>query len=212
MNSSRIVPREFARGLASRTVLATLLLVFLGLGLARSSRWANLFASPASKPPDTRAAIQFLKREELAFLVTERVTTQVVIEKHEGNALLGKKDGFLVGTVELLYGLDLTKLDDAAFDTRGDTLCVTVPPPRLLRSVIDETSLRFVQKRSPLFVLVDNIRSDNLFQRSLDEVGAAARHFAETNDLIPTREALISRLTGYAPAIQAQTGVEVVFE
>ena len=196
-------------GMARRLLYAVVLVAGVAFLMAKASGWRTTLPPP---PPDTQAAVQFLKREELGFLVTERVVTQVVVEKHKGNLLFGKKDGYLLGTVELLYGVNLAQLDPTAISSREGTLHVRVPEPQLLRSVINEGSLRFLQKRSPLFALVDDIRSDYLFQESLQDLGAAAARFAESSQLTPSRQTLVGRLNGYAPAITAQTGVPVVFE
>ncbi len=196
---------------ARKLIIPGILIVTVAVALARSASFQLLFSPPA-RAVDTRAAIQFLQREDLSFLVTERVVTQVVVEKHESNVVLGRKEGYLVGTVELLYGVDLATLAPESFEARGERLHVCVPPPALLRSVIDESSLRFVQKRSPLFVIADNVRNDSLFRRSLEDIGVTARQFAQSNELAPSRGELVTRLNGYAPVIAAHTGVEVVFE
>lgn len=190
-------------------LLPLLLALIVVLVLSHGASWPRL---SLGGPPDTHAAVQFLRREDLSFLVTARVVTQVIVERRESNFLLGQKEGFLVGTVELLYGVDLSKLDPSSFATRDGALHVRVPEPTLLRAVIDEDSLRFMQKRSPLFVIIDNVRSKDLFQDALRELGAAARAFAESQGLAPTRDQLIKRLGAYAPVIELHTGVRVVFE
>ncbi len=169
-------------------------------------------AGPASITPDLSSAVEFLRREPLSFLVTERVVTQVVVEVKSGNLVTGYGSGVLVGKVELLYGVDLDEaaLDEAAY--RDGVLHVPVPAPKLLRYVPDLESLRFIEKKTALLTLVDAARDVDLFHLALAQLEHAASEFAEENDLAPTREQLLSRLNRYAPVIAAQTGVQVVFE
>ena len=161
---------------------------------------------------DTHTALEVLRREPLAFLVTERVITQVVFEVHEGNLLVGYGDGYLFGKVELLYGVDLEQLDPNAIVLTGDTLHVRVPEPKLLRYVPDLLSLRFIQKRTALLAVFDQLRGNDRFQTALNSLAAEAEKFARDNRLTPSRAQLVDRLNGYAPAIQAKTNLRVVFE
>ena len=161
---------------------------------------------------DTHTAIEFFKREPLSFLVTERIVTQVVVEKHAGNLLLGEKDGFLFGTVELLYGVDLATLDADAIRKQDDGIHVRVPAPTLLRAVPDLDSVRFLQKRSPMMVVADKLSGDDFYRACLLELDDAALAFAREHDLVPTREQLIQRLNDYAPAVAGKLGTAVKFE
>lgn len=161
---------------------------------------------------DTHTAIEFFRREPLSFLVTERIVTQVVVEKHAGNMLLGEKDGFLFGTVELLYGVDLAALDADAIRKQDDGIHVRVPAPTLLRAVPDLESVRFLQKRSPMMVMADKLSGDDFYRACLLELDDAALEFAQAHGLVPTREQLIQRLNDYAPAIASKLGTAVRFE
>jgi hypothetical protein len=161
---------------------------------------------------DTHLALDILRREPLAFLVTERVLTQVVVEVHEGNLLVGYGDGYLIGKVELLYGIDLEQLDPNALVLDGDTLHVRVPEPKLLRYVPDLPSLRFIQKRTALLAVFDQLRGNDRFQTALAALASEAERFARDNRLTPSRPQLVDRLNGYAPAIEAKTNLRVVFE
>jgi len=187
------------------------LLAIVG-GAAWWSGRAGALPALLTVPGDERAAIQFLRREPLSFLVTERVVTQVVVEAQEGNLLLGYGNGFLGGKVELRYGVDLSQLDESAVRRRGDTLCVQVPPPELLRYVPDLSSLRFIEKKSALLVIVDKARGVNLYERCLARIEEAARTFARDNQLAPTRAQLVARLNDFAPAMSTALGTTVVFE
>lgn len=198
----------------SRTVRFPLLLMMTLAGLAVLSLFAPFgwWSGLTRWQVDERAAIEFFQREPLSFLVTERIVTQVVVEKHEGNLLMGAKDGFLFGTVELLYGVDLASLAEDAVRLVEHTIRVAVPEPELLRAVPDLDSVRFLQKRTPMIVLADKLLGEDFYTRCLLELDDAAIAFVSANDLAPTREQLIKRLNGYAPVIAARIGAEVVFE
>jgi hypothetical protein len=162
--------------------------------------------------PNIRAAVELLQREPLSFLITERVVTQVVTEANNGNALLGYGNGLLVGKVELLFGLDLSELDLSQATVENDTIHITVPQPKLLRYVPDLDSLRYIEKKSALLVIIDRARGKNLYQACLDRLEASAAEFAINNNLTPTRADLIDRLNNYAPVLTARVGANVVFD
>lgn len=169
--------------------------------------------SHAFRPaPDIAATVEFLQRDELAFLVTERVVTQVVTEAHNGNLVTGYGNGLLVGKVELLYGLDLAQITPADITVRDGVIHVRVPEPELLRYVPDLASLRYMEKKTALLVLVDRARGEDLYQRCLDQLETASRAFAADNDLRPTRASLVARLNQLAPLVETQAHAQVVFE
>lgn len=196
-----------------RAAVRSTLLVLVGAAAAAALVW------PGAGPQgllgwrvDERAAIEFLRREPLSFLVTERIVTQVVVEKHEGNLLLGDKDGILFGTVELLYGVDLAALEPGAVRRDVDAIRVRIPEPQLLRAVPDLGSVRFLHKRSPLMLMADKMLGADLYQQCLLELDDAAVAFAEAHGLAPSRGQLVQRLNEYAPAIASRIGAEVRFE
>lgn len=200
-------------------LLTALLLVIAGggytAGLAHrgSADALDLSSSRFGRPiPNIQAAVELLQREQLSFLVTERVVTQVVTEAGNGNALLGYGNGLLVGKVELLYGVDLSELDLSQATVERDTIRISVPEPRLLRYVPDLDTLRYIEKKSALLVIVDRARGENLYQNCLDQLEASAAKFASVNNLTPTRDDLLGRLNNYAPILASRVGANVQFE
>ena len=176
----------------------------------RAAQAGALAAEPSA--PDAGAAFRLLQRESLGFLVTERVVTQVVTDAHNGNLFLGYGDGWLVGKVELLYGVDMETLTPDAVSTRDGAVVVRVPTPRLLSYDPDLTSLKFIEKKSALLVMADRLRNESLYQRCLEQLEAAAGRFAAANDLAPSREQLVARLNEYGPLLAARLGADVRFE
>lgn len=201
-------------GMKRRGLIGRLSLVLGGLviGLVLALAPGSWFRAAAAWQVDERAALTFFQREPLAFLVTERIVTQVVVEKHGRNVLLGDKHGFLFGTVELLYGIDLADLPPESVRRDDRRIFVSVPTPELLHTVPDLDSVRFLQKRSPMVVLADKMAGSDLYRECLLELDDAALRFAEQNGLTPTREELLGRLNEYAPVIAAKIGSEVIFE
>lgn len=194
------------------SVRSALVLVLLGVVGALSLRSTALWRSLAAWRVDEAAAVRYFRREPLSFLVTERIVTQVVVEKHAGNLVLGHKDGFLFGTVELLYGVDLTALESDAVRRDSGGIRVKVPAPRLLRAVPDLDSVRFVQKRSPLMAFSDKMSGTNFYAECVQELDDAAVRFVDERRLAPTRDELVGRLNEYAPVIASKIGAPVVFE
>lgn len=201
-------------GTAQRAVVVAALLIVVGTGAYVIGRHAPALALAAGTPskPDVSAAIRFLKREPLGFLVTERVVTQVVTEAHEGNFFTGYGNGLLVGKIELLYGVDLTKIDLDSVTLRDNVIHVRVPEPELLRYVPDLASLRFIEKKTALLVILDRARGEDMYDKCLAELERAAREFAEGNELAPKRADLVERLNGYAPVIAGRISADIVFE
>jgi len=158
-----------------------------------------------------RAALEVLRSEHLAFLVTHRVTTNVLVEKRVNHPLLGKREGVLIATVRILYGVGLTSLPPDAVQRHADALVVTLPKPRELDFGVDMSSIRFISKRSGLMVLRDLLTGADPQEHLRAEFHRAARRFMRREGLLPARRQLVRRLNGFAPALSRSLGARVVF-
>lgn len=190
-------------------------LVLVGIAFAAGAvlvlgtgRWWQIF-------PPTKVSVQktleVLRRQQLAFLVTDRIVTQVLVEKRENSFWLGQSECFLIGVVRCYYGVDLSKLSGDALQRQGDAIVVTVPQPRELDLGVDLESVRVVSKRSGLIVIRDWVAGRDHRRELRGEFARTARIFLRRQNLIPSRETLVRRLQSYAPALSAKTGVKIVF-
>jgi len=159
-----------------------------------------------------RNALSILRREGLHFLVTDRIATQIVVECKESNLLLGKKEGYLIAKVKLLYGIDLSKITTEDVVRKNGTLIVKLPNPEVLDFVVDIESLRFISKRSGLMVIVDWIRGADERRALLRQLQSAALQFVRSEDLIPSKETIAERLTKYFAGRPLGIGGDIVFK
>jgi len=164
-------------------------------------------------PPrvDLKGTLEVLRSQQLAFLATNRIVTQVVVEKREDHPLLGKSECFLIGVVRYYWGLDLTKLSRDAIKRDGDSVVVNVPEPQELDFGVDLASVRVISKRSGLIAIRDWASGRDLRRELRKDFARAAKAFLRRKGLIPTRQQLVDRLNGYAPALSSKLGVQVVF-
>ena len=187
------------------------LLFFLLLCLAVGALYVLVLRRPAPAPTVT-AALQALQRDELAFLVTDRVVTTLVVDSREHGAFLGASEAYLIATVTLYYGADLKQLTEADARREGDRLVVAVPEPVELEFAVDLGSLRTLTKRTGLMVLRDWIQGIDTERALYAILHDNAARTLERHGLAPTRASLVQRLNAYAPALSERVGMAVVFE
>lgn len=156
--------------------------------------------------------LSILKSEPMNFLVTRRLCTTVVLDKEENSVWLGSRRGLLIADVELLYGFDLSKLDKTAIRVEGNKLIVKLPPPELLRTVVEPGTMRYFTKQSNLSLLADKITNQDLRDELNREFTRAARLDFERKALIPSDADLRESLRTWATPLFKQSGLTVIFE
>ncbi|HOO77405.1 MAG TPA: DUF4230 domain-containing protein [bacterium] len=159
-----------------------------------------------------RNALEVLKSEELSFLVTDRITSQIVVESNDSNPILGKKEGYLIAKAKLYYGIDLAKLTDADLARTNNQLVVHLPEPEELDFSVDLESMRFISKRSGLMVIADWITNADQEEALRTQFRDAALDYMKGEDLIPSKEMIIFRLTKLGEMFSEYIGVKVVFQ
>lgn len=153
-----------------------------------------------------------LKSEPLAFLVTDRVVAQVVISSREHSVLLGQREGYLIATVRLYYGVDMAGITPSSLRREHGMLVVTVPEPRELDFAVDLDSFRFLSKRNATMAIRDWVEGRDLEAELRTRFKAEALAFMSAQQLIPTRASIVARLNRWAPVLSPTLGVEVKFE
>jgi len=159
-----------------------------------------------------RAVLDVMRSDEIKFLVTDRLVTQVMVESDTGNAILGTRKGHLLGTARLYYGMDLSGLGEDDMTLAGGVLTVRMPEPRELDFAVDMDSLRFVSKRSGLTVIADwalDRNQESELRRQFKSVAIAGMR---SENLIPRKTDILERLNKVAGNLGTVVGVTVVFE
>ena len=128
-----------------------------------------------------KQALEVLRGEEMACLVTEKIVTQVVAEKNDSEVLLGRRQGVLIAVVELYYGVDLTP---EAIQIRNGALCVRVPEPKEICFSVNLGTLRSITKRSVLVYVRDWWMDRDLEAELRAQFHAAATDFLRKQALI----------------------------
>ncbi|MDX9982351.1 MAG: DUF4230 domain-containing protein [Lentisphaeria bacterium] len=187
-----------------------LALAFLLVAAAVRFRTAGTAAPAIPRSAEARA-LDILRREELRFLVTDRVAAQVVAEASENSPVLGRREGYLVARAAMHYGVDLAKLTEGDVAREGGAVVVTIPEPEELDFAVDLDSLRYLARRSGLQVAADwaLARDQEAELRSI--LGRAARDHMRAEGLLPTREDIVARLNAAAEAIGRSLDARLVF-
>ena len=156
--------------------------------------------------------LTILRTESLAFLVTDRLVTQIVVASREHSLLLGGREGYLIATVRLYYGIDLSTVTPTALRRESGKLVVTVPEPRELDFAVDVGSLRLLSKRNGTMIVRDWLEGRDLETELRVRIKADALAFMVRKELVPTRSSIVARLNTWAPVLSNTLGVEVSFE
>lgn len=201
-------PRVFLR----RTAAVALALASFAAGTLLSGvlRRAGLLECLFGGTRTERSVIEVLRTEELMFLVTTRVTTLACVEIHENDAILGSREGLLLATVRIYYGIDFQALsEDSVIRTDG---CVTIrmPDPSILDLSTDLSTVRFFDKRSGLQVISDIVTGRDQEAELLGMLDSTASRWAAEQGLLPGREEILARLNNLAPMLAGYAGVESV--
>lgn len=182
--------------------------VLLGAYLAWSV--PQVMRAQLQPPATVKMTSQLLRSEDLMFMVTNRVVTQVMVEQKQGSLLAGAREGILIATVRLYHGVDMSAIDDNAIHDLGDKVVVVLPQPRLLDFAIDP-NFRVITKRSGVNVALDWFYGQDLESELRLQIQQAAMTFANENDLLPRDEMILRRLNSFAQTLTLKAGKPVVF-
>ena len=157
-----------------------------------------------------QATLTLLRSEELSFLVTDRLVSQIAVQISDSTPLLGQREGVLIATVRMYYGLDLRKLDAASITRAGrDKLVVRLPDPEMLDFSVDPSSFQYITKRSGLNVIHDYVMNKDIeAELRIKLQPHAARFFAEQR-MLPARAKIVQRLQHYFAPLEHELGVRI---
>jgi hypothetical protein len=159
-----------------------------------------------------KQTLTILQSEAMAFLVTDRIATQIVVSVSENNVLLGQREGYLIGTARLYYGIDMKELTKDSITLRSNQIFVTLPPTKELDFAVDLESLHFISKMSGTVALVDWLKGKDMYAELRAQFKPKALEFMKQNGMIPDRQRILARLTSMSSVFTENLGLKVTFE
>jgi len=106
--------------------------------------------------------------------------------------------------------MDLEKLMEDSLQRSGDTLIVHMPDPEILDLSPDLPTLRMWDKRSGLVALSDLLTGYDQEMDLLGMLDSSARAYADSQSLVPAREAVLLRLNRMAPMFAQYAGIPAI--
>jgi len=162
---------------------------------------------------EKKALITILRSENLSFLVTNRLITQLVVQKKESNPFLGTKEGYLIAKVKLYYGVDLNKLTEDSIEVTKNTLIIHMPAPEVLDFTVDLPSVRFITKTSVLMKIADKVKGNPDLRKELEEMlYNEAVFFFKNEGLLPSKKDIEGRLQSFANLLSKKFGRRIIIE
>jgi len=195
-------------------IMIALCAALLGVGILVAPFFATFYdwARKANTTTiDEKKALTILRNEEFLFLVTDRLVSQISVDLTENNPLLGKREGILIATVRMNYGIDMEGIDESCITRVEDKLIITLPPPRELDYGIDLDSLKYFTKQSGLMFLRDYLTNRDFQNELRSRFRYAAEEFFRMHGLIPSKEKILRRLNTLADLYSSQMGITVEF-
>jgi hypothetical protein len=159
-----------------------------------------------------KQTLTILQSEAMAFLVTDRIASQIVVSVSENNILLGQREGYLIGTARLYYGIDMKELTKDSITLRNNQISVTLPPTKKLDFAVDLESLHFISKMSGTVALVDWLKGKDMYAELRAQFKPKALEFMKQNGMIPDRQRILARLNSMSSVFTENLGLKVAFE
>jgi len=159
-----------------------------------------------------KQTLTLLQSEAMVFLVTDRIASQIVVSVSESNILLGQREGYLIGTARLYYGIDMEELTGHSISLRENQIVVTLPPAKELDFAVDLESLQFISKMSGTVALVDWLQGKDMYAELRAQFKPNAIAFMKQSSMIPDRQRLLARLNSMSSVLTENLGLKVSFE
>ena len=158
-----------------------------------------------------KQTLTILQSEAMAFLVTDRIASQIVVSVSENNVLLGQREGYLIGTARLYYGIDMKELTKDSITLRNNQIFVTLPPTKELDFAVDLESLHFISRMSGTVALVDWLKGKDMYAELRAQFKPKALEFMKQNGMIPDRQIILARLNSMSTLLTEHIGLQVTF-
>lgn len=169
-----------------------------------------LIKSPTEKK--VISTLEILRSEQLTFLVTDKIVTQVIVHVDNSHWLTGTDKALIYTVVTMYYGVDLKKLTDEDLERNGDTVWVTIPEPEILDISVDLEGIQVFESKSGIVRLVDLVKGENTTLNLLADFETESRKLAEDAGMFPSRDKILLNLNSFAPLFSEQTGLIIIFK
>ena len=156
--------------------------------------------------------LTLLQSDAMVFLVTDRIASQIVVSVSESNILLGRREGYLIGTARLYYGMDMKELTRDSIQITDNRIVVTLPPAKELDFAVDLESLQFISKMSGTVALVDWLQGKDMYAELRARFKPKAVAFMKQNNMIPDRQKILGRLNSMSALLTEHIGSKFVFQ
>lgn len=158
-----------------------------------------------------RSVISILKSENISFLVTNKITTQIVVEREEVS-FLGNRKGVLIGNVTLYYGINLNELSVDSITIKTNEIIIRLPFPKPLDFSVDLSSIRFFKKETGLLKLKGFFVDDEKMREEIEDMFyKEALFFMKTQGMLPKNEDVLKSLEVIRELISLKTGLKTKF-
>lgn len=158
-----------------------------------------------------KSVISILKSENVGFLVTNKISTQILVEREE-LSVFGVRTGILIGNVTLYYGIDLKELTSDSIIITKNEIIVKLPQPKPLDFSIDLSSLRYIEKETGLLKIKGLFVNDEKIRKEIEDMFyKEALFFMKTKGLLPNAEDVLRSFNWIGEIISLKTGIKTRF-
>lgn len=179
------------------------ILLLLATSLVGAVVYYLLFLPSLSKPT-VEATLSFLRSEKVMYIVTRKVSTQVVVTR-DHSAWHSDFHGQMTARLQFLFGFDLKTLTekDISIDDESKTITVEMPTVITLSASVDPESITYITKATAWAKLQD-IQSGKYRKEMRKSLKGAAEKQLRENGLYPDRREMLDDLQKWANDLYTQ--------
>jgi hypothetical protein len=163
-----------------------------------------LFFLPSHSKPTIEATLSFLRSEKVMYIVTRKVSTQVVVTR-DHSYWHSDFHGQMTAKLQFLFGFDLKTLteEDISIDPANKTINVQMPEVIALSVSIDPGSITYITKAT-LWAKLQDMQSDKYRKEMKQSIKGEAEKQLRENGLYPDRREMLDDLQQWANKLYAQ--------
>lgn len=158
---------------------------------------------------ETSSVMTLLRSEPMAFLVTRRIVTQIVVQESDVQWYWQSR-AVLWATVNLHYGCNLKEIQPSDITQAADgTWHVKLPPPKLLDfNIVNVDSI----SKDTFIAKAQDVLFDTRSNRMMQHLQETAVKFAADNNLLPSRQQLATDLNRLFANSPLSRNIKLKFE
>lgn len=204
--------RFWRAGILIVAILVLSLMVISAMMLPTLLHQAGAMATALTRVQRSEQSVmQVLRSEDLMFLVTDRIITRIDVEISEHSLVAGGRQGVMLATARIYYGIDLKNVDlEKAVHEEPDRVYVTLPRPEVLEVAIDP-DWKLYEKRTGAWVVSDWFTGRDIQAELRGQLRSRAIEFAESKEMLPSPQVVLGRVNRFAEALSAKAGKPIEF-